>query len=369
MLDAHFNAYRYCYNLCLEYKSTMWKDYKINKTGFDMQAELFDIRKSVPWLSSCKAECLREAALQVERSYKNFFNGAGFPSFKSKKGKQSFTAHQNITIINERLRFYGHLINFKTSDLYAARLKENAIIKTIFSKDRAGDYFASCCIIADNIIPLDYNEKSVGVDLGIKDLAITSEGVVYPNQKYLINSQYKITKLQRRFAKSQKGGANRRRLQIKIAKVYRKSTRQRDHYYYQITNELIRDNQTIVLETLRVKNMMANHKLSRSIADVSWNRFTSILEYKAKWYGRSIIRINTFYPSSKMCSGCGSVKDALSLSERIYDCHECGLLIDRDINAAINIRNAGLKIPVVPMEDAVNRQANEIGSKSLIINN
>lgn len=367
VLDQHFNAYRYCYNLCLEYKSLMWDEYRINKSGYEMQSELFEIRKQTPWLNKCKAECVRDAALNVEKTFKVFFNKGGYPKFKSKNNKQSFSAYQSLHAINKCIKFYGVFIKFKTSGTFSDLLSASKIKKVTFSKDRCGEYFASC-LIEFNPEQLTTSDKTIGVDLGIKDLAITSDSDVYPNNNYLISSKYKLRRLQRRFSKSKKGGANRNKLRIKIAKVHRKAVRQKEYTYHQVTNKLIRDNQTIVLETLRVKNMMGNHKLARNISDASWSTFTAMLEYKAKWYARDVIRIGTFYPSSKTCSGCGNVRDTLLLSERVYQCAECGLTIDRDINASINIKNAGMKIPAVPTEDTGNSQADEVGSNSLSAN-
>jgi putative transposase len=364
MLDDHFNAYRFCYNLCLEYKSLMWNNYKISKSGYDMQAELFEIRKQTPWLKKCKAECIRDAALNVENSYKSFFKGKGFPVFKSKNGVQSFLAYQDILSKNNKIKFFGELINYKTSDKYVEFLECNKIKRVVFKRDMVGNYWAACLIELPDLAKFPLNLKTVGIDLGIKDLLITSDGAIYPNNKYLINSHFKLKKLQRKFAKTQKSGKNRDKLRIRIAKVYRKSVRQKEHYYHQITNELIRDNQTIVLETLRIKNMMGNRSLARNISDASWGLLISQLEYKAHWYGRQIVRIDTFYPSTKTCSSCGLIKD-MPLKERMYNC-ECGLSLDRDINAAINIRNSGLKIPGVSVE-GVGYEPIEAESNSLIL--
>jgi len=201
--------------------------------------------------------------------------------------------------------------------------------------------------------------------MGLKDLAITSDGVVYPNNKYLLNTQYKIAILQRKISRCKNGSSNKNKIRIKIAKLYRRSTRQREHYYHSITNELIYNNQVIVLETLKIKNMVKNRRLARGISDASWGLFISMLEHKANCFNRSIIKIGQFFPSTKTCSNCGSIKE-MPLYERVYKC-ECGLSIDRDINAAINIRNAGLKIPSVPMEVS-NCATREVGSKRLVNN-
>ncbi len=351
MLENHFNGYRYCYNLCLEYKQTLWNHYKVIISGFTMQTELFEIRKQSSWLIKCKAECIRDAALNVEKTYQKFFKGKGFPKYKSKKSIQGFTAYQSIKCKSNKLSFYGNKINFKTSEKYNDILETHKIKQCTFKKDLCGDYWATLLIETEDIKILPKSKNTVGIDLGIKDLVITSQGEVFENKKLLQNNYYKLRRLQRKFAKTKKGSKNREKLRIKIAKINRKICRQKEHYYHQITNTLLRENQTIVMETLNVKGMMEEKKLSRNISDASWGLLTQMLEYKAKWYGRDLIKINKWYPSSKTCSNCGNVKETLLLSERTYKCEVCKTEIDRDLNAAINIKNTGIKIPEESVEE------------------
>ena len=354
VLDNHLEVFRYVYNLSLEYKITLWKQWGKNISGYDMAKEILEIRKDVPWINNCKAECVREACHEVDKSFKKFFKGNGFPKFKIKKDEQSFHVYQSIKVIGNKLTFYKQNIKVKSSQDYIILLNSNKIRQVTFKKDKCGDYWAICLIDVQDTQKLPASNNYVGIDLGIKDLVITSDGIVYKNKKYLQNSYYKLRRLQRRFSKTKKGGNNREKLRIRIAKLHRKITRQREHYYHQITNELIRDNQTIVVESLRIKNMIRNHKLARSINDASWGLLIRMLEYKANWYGRDIIKVDPFYPSSKTCSGCGNIKSELKLSERVYTCECCGLTIDRDLNASINIRNTGVKIPVEPVENTNN---------------
>lgn len=367
VLNNHFNGYRFAYNLCLDYKATMWKHHRINKSGYDMSAELFEIRRDTPWLASCKAECIREAALEVDKSFKNFFQGKGYPKFKSKHDKQSFHAYQSISCVGNRLKFYGQKIKFMCSEKYLNTLNENKIKQVTFKRDACGDYWASCLVDIKPERVLPKTDKVVGIDLGIKDLVVTSDGDKFENKRYFTNSQERLAVLQRRVSRKKKGSNNRNKARIKVAKLHRKITRQREWYYHQISNQLLRENQTVVVETLRVKNMMGNRKLSKHIADASWSTLVNMLEYKAKWYGRDIVKVDTFYPSSKTCSDCGNVKEQLPLSERTYDCEYCGLSIDRDVNAAINLRNSGIKTPGGPVE-VCGYATVEAGSKNLILN-
>lgn len=351
MLENHFNGYRFAYNLSLEYKQHLYKYHKINVSGFDMQKELLQIRKESDWLIKCKAECIRDAGLNVEKAYKNFFNGKGFPKFKSKKGVQSFSAYQAIYCNNARLTFYKNIIKFKTSNKYNELLETHKIKQCTFKRDLCGEYWATLLIETEDSEILPKSENTIGIDLGIKDLVITSEGEVFENKKFLQSSYHKLRTLQRKFAKTKKGGQNREKLRIKIAKLNRKICRQKEHYYHQITNELLRDNQTIIMETLNIKVMMEEKKLSRNISDASWGLLTRMLEYKSKWYGRDLIKINQWFPSSKTCSNCGNVKETLLLSERTYKCEVCKTEIDRDLNAAINIKQTGIKIPEESVEE------------------
>ena len=365
MLENHFDGYRFAYNLSLEYKQHLWKYHKINISGFDLQKELFQIRKESDWLIKCKAECIRDAGLNVDKAYKNFFKGKGYPKYKSKKGGQSFSAHQSINYKNNKISFYKNKIKFKTSKKYNELLETHKIKQCTFKRDLCGDYWATLLIETEDTKVLPNSENIVGIDLGIKDLVITSEGQVFENKKFLQSNYYKLRRLQRRFAKTKKGSKNREKLRIKIAKLNRKICRQKEHYYHQITNELLRDNQTIVMETLNVKGMMEEKKLSRNISDASWGLLTQMLEYKAKWYGRELIKINQWFPSSKTCSNCGNVKETLLLSERTYKCEVCKTKIDRDLNAAINIKQTGIKIPEVAVENT----SISLVDEAVIINN
>jgi len=338
ILDNHMNSYRFCYNLCLEYKIHLWKYYKINKSGYDIQSELCKVIKEVDFLKNCKVECLRQAALDLDKSYSKFFKGNGFPKFKSKKNKMCFVAQQTLSIKNKKLSFFKNLIKFKTCDKYLSKLTNTKIKQCSFSKDKTGKYWASCLIEDNEIKVLPVVTDSVGFDLGLKNFLITSDGEFIPNNKFSIRKQYKLKRLQRKFSKTKKGGKNREKLRIKIAKVFQKITNQKQYFFHQVSNKLIRENQSISCETLKVENMIKNRKLSKVIQDVSWSEFISILEYKCIWYNKELIKIPTFYPSSKLCSNCGNKKDDLQLSDRVYNC-SCGLSIDRDINAAINIKN------------------------------
>jgi putative transposase len=339
VLNNHFSGYRYAYNLCLEYKIHLWKYHKINKSGFDLQNELFEIIKEVDFLKICKVECIRQSALDVDKTYKKFFKGSGFPRFKSKKEKQAFVANQAVSVKKGKLSFFKNLIKFKTSDTYLEKLSNSKIKQCTFSKDKTGKYWASCLIEDNEIKILPIVTNKIGIDLGLKHFLITSDGEFIDNNKFYIRKQFKLRRLQRKFAKTKKGGKNREKLRIKVAKLYQKITNQKQHFFHQVSNKLIRENQSISCETLKVSNMIRNRKLSKAIQDVSWNKFVNILEYKCIWYNKKLTKIPTFYASSKICSNCGNKKENLTLKDRVYTCNNCGLNLDRDLNAAYNVRD------------------------------
>lgn len=344
MLENHFSGYRFCYNLCLEYKSTLWSDHKKNVSGYDMQKELYALRKEVPWMLACRAQEIVSASLDVEKTYKNFFkHNRGFPRYKSKRGEQSFHAYQYISAKGQRLAFYKRRIKFKTSEHYNNLLETHKIKQCTFKRDLSGDYWATLLIDTKENFVLPDTANEIGIDLGIKDLIITSEGETFENKKHLQSSYYKLRSLQRQHSKTKMGGKNREKLRVKIAKLNRKIRNQKEHYYHAITNQLLRENQTIYVESLAIKNMMKNHRLARNISDASLSLLIRILEYKATWYSREIIKIDKWFPSSKTCSNCGAIKEKLSLSERVYNC-ACGVSLDRDHNAALNILKEGQRI-------------------------
>jgi putative transposase len=356
LLNNHFNGCRFIYNNALEYKKILYQDYKINKSKIDIMNELPNIKEEFTWLKEIKAECLQNVIDNLDKTFKGFFRGNGYPKFKSKKSHQSFTSNQNFKILDNtnKIVFLKNKIKFKCSENDIILLKENKIKRITYSKNKANQYFASI-LIEFTPNSLKPNNNEVGIDLGIKHFLITSDGEFVENPKYLIKLEKKLKKQQKNLSRKIKGSNNRNKQRLKVAKIHQKIQNQRDYFLHNISNKIISENQTIFVETLQIKNMVKNHKLAKSISDVSWGKFIQLLEYKSKWYGRDLIKINTFEPSSKLCNNCGFINKELTLNHRIFECPICDYKENRDINAAKNIKQIGRNYPEFKLVEENNR--------------
>ncbi len=344
LLNKHFNSCRFLYNLMLDCKKYAYSSHGKTISKIELVNEIPLLRKEFDWLSEIKAECLQNVGDQIDNAYKNFFRTRkGFPKFKKKTNHQSFTQKQSCKILDNvnKLVFYSQRIKFKCSERDSKQIRENKIKRITYSKNPSGQYHASILIELNENLTLPISNSEIGIDLGLKDFAIDSTGIKYPNPKFLRKSECKLKQKQRRLSRKQKGSKNRNKQRIKVAKIHQKITNQRSYFLHNLSKKLIDKNQVIVFETLKVKNMIKNHKLAKSISDASWSSFVSIIEYKSKWYGRSVIKINTFYPSSKTCFECEWKNENLSLSDREFICESCGNVEDRDVNAAKNILRKG----------------------------
>lgn len=341
LLNQHFGSCRFVYNKALDYKKTEYERDKTKHSKFDMINWVTNFRKSpdFPWLQDIKCEVVQNQIDGLDAAFKGFFKGGGYPRFKKKSSRQSFTSKQTFKILENtnKLVFYKQKIKFKTSAEYAKLLRTADIRYITYSKDTCNGYFASVFIKTLDVIEDRTNiTAEVGIDLGLKEFLVTSTGEHVANPRFFRKSKNKLAKLQKKHSRKKKGSKLREKSRLKVARCYQKISNQRKHFFHTLTNKLLDENQVISLETLKVKNMIKNHKLALSIADASWSTFVSMLEYKAGWRGVEVRRINTFLPSSKTCSCCGNIKD-LTLADRTYECESCGLVIDRDENAAINI--------------------------------
>ena len=339
LIAKHIGSSRFVYNLALETKNAAYLGSKHNFSPFDLIKQLPDLKKECEWLKEVNSQSLQQSIQNMDIAFKKFFKGAGFPRFKSKhRGKQSFSIPQNVMVQNNLLI----IPKFKEGIKIVLHREIKGTIKSAtISVTPTGKYFVSILVDTNTEIPNKAPIKentTIGVDLGIKKFAITSEGEVFKNPKYLRKAQSKLKYVQRKYSKY-KG----KRTKNKLAKLHEDVVNKRKDFLHKVSTQLIRENQTIALETLAVKNMVKNHNLAQAISDASWSTFVSMLEYKADWYGKNILRIGRFAPSSKTCSNCGTINKELTLKDREWTCGSCNSVLNRDKNAAINIKSFALK--------------------------
>lgn len=347
LLECHFGATRWIYNYGLERKNKAYQKDKTRISCFEIIKEIPNLKaeKETEWLKEINAQSLQMALRQLDNAYTRFFKDKkGFPSFKNKHSKHSFSIPQgNKVDFSKRVASFIKLGKIK---IKIDRNFEGRIIRATISKNSANQYFVSYIIVNETKEknPKKIREKTTtGIDLGLKHFIVTSNGERVENPKFLRKSEERIKVLQRRLSKKQKGSKNREKAKNKLAKLYIKISNQRSDFLHKLTHKLTHENQveTYALETLQVENMMRNHSLAKSIGDASWGEFVRQMEYKCRWYGKNLLRIGTFEPSSKMCL-CGEINQNLTLSDREWKC-KCGLVNDRDLTAALNIKKFALR--------------------------
>lgn len=342
ILANYFGGVRFVYNHFLAKRKEQYEKTKKSSNFYEQAKELTAMKKteSYSWIREINSQSLQYALRNLETAYVNFFKGrTKFPRFHSKKHGGSFAVPQHFKVEGNRIFIpkFKDGIKFAKSQNVKGELRNMTVSVT-----PSGKYYV--CIMAQvEVEDLEKTNLSVGIDLGLKDFVITSDGDRYTSNKFIKKYSKKLASMQKHLSRKKKGSGSWNKQRIKVARLQEKITSCRKDKLQKVSADLIRKYDVICCEDLNVKGLLRNHHLAKSITDASWSTFVTMLEYKAKWYGKTIFKIGRFYPSSKTCHCCGYIKEDLSLSDRYYTCPNCGKLIDRDLNAAKNILSEGLR--------------------------
>lgn len=361
LLNKHIGANRFLYNLALETKQIAYGGNRTNLSRFDLQKQIPELKKECDWLKEINSQTLQYALVCLDTAYNNFFkNKDGFPRYKSKhRGNQSFCVPQNVIVDQEKNLLV--IPKFKKGiNITLHREIKGEIRQATISRTPTGKYFASVLIETNKKFPNKCKiteETAIGIDLGLKDFLIASNGEKIENPKFLMKAMSRLKYQQKKYSKY-KGNKTKKRLSLQYESIANK----RNDFLHKLSTKLIRENQTICLEDLNIKGMSKRCKhrqdeqgnylhnrqaaksgLNRSIVDAGWGTFVDMLKYKAEWQGKNIIQIGRFDPSSKTCSCCGKINRELKLSDREWTCTGCNKAHDRDVNAAINIKSFAIE--------------------------
>ena len=345
LIARHLGCCRFVYNWALARKNLAYRDDGISLSRYDLMKQLPALKAELPWLKEVNAQSLQQAIHHLSRAFTNFFEGrAEEPTFKAKHApEQAFTVPQSYTVDFERgtvkLPKIG-VVKVKYHRTFVGTTKSATVIRK-----STGRYLISIVVEDGKKAPKPTDpipDQTVGIDLGLAHYAVLSTGEKVENPKYLRNAQTRLAVLQRRLDRKKKGSKNRNKARLKVARCHQKIAAQRRDFQHQLSSRLVRENQALAVESLNVDSMVKNHSLARAISDAGWGTFLSMLAYKCQGAGKTLLTIGVFEPSSKTCSVCGYRKADLTLKDREWTCPDCGTTHDRDLNAAINIKQFAL---------------------------
>lgn len=365
LLAKHFGCSRFIYNHFLSEKQKHYLENKETLKFNTCQNMLIKKKKDegFDWLKEVNSQCLISTLLHVETAYTNFFKKKSkFPKFKSKKNKNSFQIPQHVTLKEHNT---VQIPKFKEGIKFIRHRELKGVIKSAtISKSTTGKYYISFLCVIEKPTKHKKTGKSIGIDLGIKDFIITSEGQRYANPKFTKKYEVKLARKQKILSRKEKGSKGRDKARLSVAKVHEKITNSRNDMQHKVSSKLVKDYDLIAIEDLNVKGMVKNHCLAKAISDVAWSGFVTKLKYKAEWNGKEVVVIDRFYPSSKTCSCCDYVKESLSLDERTWTCSQCNTIHDRDVNASKNILRRALASQSAGTVD--NRNGAEVRPKEIL---